>query len=53
MTYNYKTRGTCSREIIFDVEDGHRSMCWLLHEEAKGADPDYDKRREVNRRGSR
>ena len=22
MTYNYKTRGTCSREIIFDVEDG-------------------------------
>ena len=22
MTYNYKTRGTCSREIIFDVEEG-------------------------------
>ena len=22
MTYNYKTSGTCSREIIFDVENG-------------------------------
>ena len=22
MTYNYKTNGTCSREIMFDVEDG-------------------------------
>jgi uncharacterized protein (TIGR03905 family) len=22
MTYNYKTHGTCSREIIFDVENG-------------------------------
>ena len=22
MTYHYKTSGTCSREIIFDVEDG-------------------------------
>ena len=45
----------CNEELppFFDVEDGHRSMCWLLHEEAKGADPDYDKRREVNRRGSR
>lgn len=21
MMYNYRTRGTCSREIIFDVED--------------------------------
>ena len=22
MTYNYKTSGTCSREILFDIEDG-------------------------------
>lgn len=22
MQYNYKTSGTCSREIIFDIEDG-------------------------------
>ena len=22
MTYHYKTSGTCSREIIFDVEEG-------------------------------
>ena len=22
MTYHYKTSGTCSREIVFDVEDG-------------------------------
>ncbi len=22
MTYRYKTRGVCSREILFDVEDG-------------------------------
>lgn len=22
MTYNYKTSGTCSREIMFDIEDG-------------------------------
>lgn len=22
MQYTYKTKGTCSREIIFDVEDG-------------------------------
>ena len=22
MTYRYKTRGVCSREILFDIEDG-------------------------------
>ena len=22
MVYNYKTRGTCSREIVFEVENG-------------------------------
>ena len=22
MTFSYKTRGTCSREILFEVEDG-------------------------------
>ncbi len=22
MSYSYKTQGTCSREIIFDIEDG-------------------------------
>ena len=22
MTYNYKTSGTCSREIMFEIEDG-------------------------------
>ncbi len=22
MTYHYRTRGTCSREITFDIEDG-------------------------------
>ncbi len=22
MAYNYKTSGTCSREIMFDIEDG-------------------------------
>ena len=45
----------CNEELppFFDVEEGHRSMCWLLHEEAKDADPEYTKRREVKRRGRR
>jgi len=35
-------------------KDGHRTMCWLLHEEAKPyLDPEYVKRREATRRGSR
>ena len=37
----------------FETEEGHRSMCWMLHEDAKGIDPEYDNRREVKRRGSR
>ena len=45
----------CNEELppFFQLEDGHRSMCWMLHEDAKGVDPEYTKRREVNRRGSR
>ena len=45
----------CKEEMppFFDLEEGHRSMCWMLHEEAQGADPEYTKRREVKRRGSR
>ena len=43
----------CEQELppYFTVEEGHRSMCWLLHEEAKGIDPEYDRRREEKHRG--
>lgn len=30
MTYRYRTRGTCSREISFDMEDGVlRNICFV------------------------
>lgn len=29
MTYTYRTKGTCSRSIKFDVEDGKVSNVWF------------------------
>ena len=45
----------CNEELppFFQLEDGHRSMCWMLHEEAQGVDAEYNKRREVKRHVSR
>ena len=42
----------CQQELppFFEAGEGHRCMCWMLHEGARGADGEYRSRREAKRR---
>ena len=35
---------------FFEAGEGHRCMCWMLHEGARGIDAEYQRRREAKRR---